>query len=187
VCFVHSSLIQCVCMRVYVCMYVCMYVCVCMYTTARRREKESTAEFIAKKRDMFLMQMSLDIKRKEIKKYVCVCVCMCVCMYVCVCVCVRVYVHVCVFVRVIYVCVCVCMCVCRLEKRAKMKEDALKKSEMMLEEDAMRFDAFLKENERQAHEAIRKYVCVCVCVWCVCVCVCVCMCGMCVVCKKIVF
>ena len=30
-----------------------------------------------------------------------------------------------------------------------MKEEALRKSEQMLEEDAMRFDAFLKENDRQ--------------------------------------
>jgi DNA repair exonuclease SbcCD ATPase subunit len=37
-----------------------------------------------------------------------------------------------------------------------MKEDALRKSEMMLEEDAMRFDAFLKENDRKAHEALKR-------------------------------
>lgn len=37
-----------------------------------------------------------------------------------------------------------------------MKEDALKKSEMMLEEDAMRFDAFLKENDRKAHDALKR-------------------------------
>ena len=53
-----------------------------------------------------------------------------------------------------------------------MKEDALKKarscrllqalnslfeqSEMMLEEDAMRFDAFLKDNDRKAHDALKK-------------------------------
>lgn len=34
----------------------------------RRREKENMADFIAKKRDMFLIQMSLDTKRQEIQK-----------------------------------------------------------------------------------------------------------------------
>ncbi len=37
-----------------------------------------------------------------------------------------------------------------------MKEDALKRSEMMLEQDAIRFDKFLKENDKNAHEAIRR-------------------------------
>lgn len=36
-----------------------------------------------------------------------------------------------------------------------MKEEALRKSELMLEEDAIRFDAFLKENDKQAHEALK--------------------------------
>lgn len=76
----------------------------------RRREKENMAEFIAKKREMFLVQMSLDTKREEIRK---------------------------------------------LEHKAHMKEEALKKSELMLEEDAIRFDAFLKENDKKAHEAIK--------------------------------
>lgn len=39
-----------------------------MDTQARRREKENMAEFIAKKREMFLVQMSLDTKKAEIKK-----------------------------------------------------------------------------------------------------------------------
>ena len=69
------------------------------------------AEFIAKKREMFLVQMSLDTKREEIRK---------------------------------------------LEEKAQMKEEALKKSEQMLEEDAIRFDTFLKENDKKAHEAIKK-------------------------------
>lgn len=77
----------------------------------RRREKENMADFVAKKRDMFLIQMSLDTKRQEIQK---------------------------------------------LEEKAQMKEDALRKSEMMLEEDAMRFDAFLKENDRKAHDALKR-------------------------------
>ena len=34
----------------------------------RRREKENMAEFIAKKREIFLVQMSLDTKRAEIRK-----------------------------------------------------------------------------------------------------------------------
>lgn len=77
----------------------------------RRREKENMADFIAKKREMFLVQMSLDTKREEIRK---------------------------------------------LEEKAQMKEDALKKSEIMLEEDAIRFDTFLKENDKKAHEAIKR-------------------------------
>lgn len=77
----------------------------------RRQEKESMAEFIAKKREMFLVQMSLDTKREEIRK---------------------------------------------LEAKAQAKEEALKKSEQMLEEDAIRFDTFLKENDKKAHEAIKK-------------------------------
>lgn len=71
------------------------------------------ADFIAKKRDMFLIQMSLDTKRQEIQK---------------------------------------------LEEKAQMKEDALRKSEMMLEEDAMRFDAFLKENDKKAHDALKRFL-----------------------------
>lgn len=71
----------------------------------RRHEKESMADFVAKKREMFLLQMSLDIKREEIAK---------------------------------------------LEQKASQKEEALKKSELMLEEDAIRFDAFLKENDQRA-------------------------------------
>lgn len=77
----------------------------------RRQEKENMAEFIAKKREMFLVQMSLDTKREEIRK---------------------------------------------LEEKAQMKEEALKKSEQMLEEDAIRFDTFLKENDKKAHEAIKR-------------------------------
>jgi hypothetical protein len=34
----------------------------------RRKEKENMSEFIAKKRDMFLVQMALDTKRAEIRK-----------------------------------------------------------------------------------------------------------------------
>ncbi len=68
-------------------------------------------EFISNKREMFLIQMSLDTKKQEIEK---------------------------------------------LEHKARMKEDALKKAETMLEDDAMRFDEFLKENDRNAHLALRR-------------------------------
>lgn len=34
----------------------------------RRHERETMSEFIAKKREMFLVQMSLDTKREEIRK-----------------------------------------------------------------------------------------------------------------------
>ena len=44
----------------------------------------------------------------------------------------------------------------KLEEKAAMKEDALRKAEVMLEEDAMRFDAFLKENDRRAHESLKR-------------------------------
>ena len=37
-------------------------------TRDRRKEKENMADFIAKKREMFLVQMSLDTKRAEIRK-----------------------------------------------------------------------------------------------------------------------
>ena len=37
-------------------------------TRDRRKEKEHMGEFIAKKREMFLVQMSLDTKRAEIRK-----------------------------------------------------------------------------------------------------------------------
>merc|ERR1711907_480080 len=39
-----------------------------MNAGGRRREKENMAEFISKKREMFLVQMSLDTKKAEIKK-----------------------------------------------------------------------------------------------------------------------
>lgn len=76
-----------------------------------RRQKENMADFIAKKREMFLVQMALDTKREEIRK---------------------------------------------LEEKALLKEEALRKSELMLEEDAIRFDTFLKENDKKAHEAIKE-------------------------------
>jgi hypothetical protein len=46
--------------------------------------------------------------------------------------------------------------IAKLEQKAAQKEEALKKSELMLEEDAIRFDAFLKENDQQAHDAMKR-------------------------------
>ncbi len=70
---------------------------------------ENMAEFIAKKRVMFLIQTSLDTKNQEIQK---------------------------------------------LEEKAAMKEDALRKSEEMLAEDAGRFNKFLEENDNKVKQAI---------------------------------
>ncbi len=73
-------------------------------------EKEALNEFISKKREIFLLQMSLNIKKDEIRK---------------------------------------------LDCNAKAKEEALQKSEEMLEDDALRFDLFLKDNDKKAQDAIR--------------------------------
>ena len=75
-----------------------------------RKEKEHLHDFIAKKREIFLVQMALDTKRAEIRK---------------------------------------------LEERALQREEALTKSEEMLEDDALRFDGFLKDNDMKVQEAIR--------------------------------
>ena len=45
---------------------------------------------------------------------------------------------------------------CHLQERAQQREEALKKSEQMLEEDALRFDQFLKDNDAKAVQAIKK-------------------------------
>lgn len=76
-----------------------------------RREKENITDFISKKREMFLVQMSLEVKREEIKK---------------------------------------------LDEKSKMKEDALKKSQAMLDEDVTRFDTFLQANDAKAHKAMKQ-------------------------------
>lgn len=75
-----------------------------------RREKEKVADFVEKKRDMFLIQMSLDVKKAEILK---------------------------------------------LDEKAKQKDEALKKSQQMLDEDVTRFDAFLQNNDHKAHQAMK--------------------------------
>ncbi len=67
--------------------------------------------FAAKKREMFLVQMALDIKKAEILK---------------------------------------------LHEKAAMKEEALKKSQQMLEEDVTKFDTFLHANDAKAHKAMKQ-------------------------------
>lgn len=84
------------------------------YLTAKgilQEPKESLPDFIAKKKELFLLQMSLNIKKEEIEK---------------------------------------------LDEKAQQKEEMLRKSEKILEEDALRFDIFLKENDKKAQEAWRE-------------------------------
>jgi hypothetical protein len=76
-----------------------------------RHKRENVADFVAKKREIFLAQMALDVKLAEIRK---------------------------------------------LEEKALEREEALAKSERMLEEDAARFDAFLKDNDAKVQDEIRK-------------------------------
>jgi AraC-like DNA-binding protein len=76
-----------------------------------QEKKESLPDFIAKKKELFLLQMSLNIKREEIEK---------------------------------------------LDEKTRLKEETLRKSEKILEEDALRFDVFLKENDKKAQEAWRE-------------------------------
>lgn len=75
-----------------------------------RREKENVSDFVQKKREMFLVQMSLDVKKAEILK---------------------------------------------LKEKAKQKNEALNKSEQMLDEDVTRFDAFLHSKDQKAHKAMK--------------------------------
>ncbi|CAM6061949.1 unnamed protein product [Sphagnum tenellum] len=82
-----------------------------LQTCFYHREKESLQEFVAKKREIFFVQMSLDTKRAEIRK---------------------------------------------LEERIFQREEALRKSEEMLEEDTLEFDAFLKKNDEMLQEAMKK-------------------------------
>lgn len=76
----------------------------------RRELKENVADFVEKKREMFLVQMSLDVKNAEIKKFI---------------------------------------------KKAAQKDEALKKSQQMLDEDVARFDTFLQNNDQKAHKAMK--------------------------------
>lgn len=73
-----------------------------------RREKENVADFVEKKREMFLVQMSLQVKKAEILK---------------------------------------------LDEKSRHKQEALKQSQKMLDEDVTRFDAFLQGNDEKAHQA----------------------------------
>lgn len=83
--------------------------------TPARVASEPLQEFITKKREMFLVQMSLENKEQEID---------------------------------------------RLEADVRQKHEKLATVEMTLESDALRFDKFLKENDRIAHEAMKRCVCV---------------------------
>ncbi|KAJ3297159.1 Coiled-coil domain-containing protein 38 [Rhizoclosmatium sp. JEL0117] len=73
--------------------------------------KENLHDFIAKKREMFLVQYALGVKRQEMRK---------------------------------------------LEEIAQAEEQKLLDDEKALEEDAAKFDAFLKENDKNSVEAIKK-------------------------------
>ncbi|KAJ1550866.1 Cilia- and flagella-associated protein 100, partial [Nowakowskiella sp. JEL0078] len=73
--------------------------------------KENLHDFIAKKREMFLVQYALGVKREEMRK---------------------------------------------LEEIAQAEEQKLLNDEKALEEDAAKFDAFLKENDKNSVEAIKK-------------------------------
>ena len=77
--------------------------------TTRVDGRESVRAFVARKREIFLVQMDIDNKLKEIGK---------------------------------------------LEAQAARREEALKKSESMLEEDHARFDEFLKDNDAKVREAV---------------------------------
>ncbi|KAI9104488.1 hypothetical protein DFS34DRAFT_196624 [Phlyctochytrium arcticum] len=73
--------------------------------------KENLQDFIAKKREMFLVQYALGVKREEMHK---------------------------------------------LEEIAQAEEQKLLDDEKALEEDAAKFDAFLKENDKNSVEAIKR-------------------------------
>ncbi|XP_057297161.1 cilia- and flagella-associated protein 100-like [Hydractinia symbiolongicarpus] len=79
-------------------------------TKDRHVEKEHLDDYIAKKREMFLVQYSLGVKRDEMRK---------------------------------------------LEEVAQAEEKKLELAEQYLEEDATMFDEFLKDNDKNAVEAIK--------------------------------
>nr|XP_002131495.1 cilia- and flagella-associated protein 100 [Ciona intestinalis] len=80
-------------------------------TRDRNVEKEDLAEYVSKKREMFLVQYSLRVKRDEMRK---------------------------------------------LEELAAAEERKLERAEHFLEEDAAMFDEFLKENDKNSVEAIKR-------------------------------
>ena len=71
--------------------------------------RESVRAFVARKREIFLVQMDIDTKVEEIQK---------------------------------------------LERATAQREEALRKSELMLAEDHARFDEFLKDNDAKVREAV---------------------------------
>eukprot|EP01116_Phalansterium_solitarium_P022490 TRINITY_DN7445_c1_g2_i1.p1 TRINITY_DN7445_c1_g2~~TRINITY_DN7445_c1_g2_i1.p1 ORF type:complete len:534 (-),score=237.21 TRINITY_DN7445_c1_g2_i1:405-2006(-) len=77
----------------------------------KNRDRDPIPSVLAKKREMFMLEFSLNVKRDEIQK---------------------------------------------LELAADQREDALRKAEKMLEEDAAKFDAILKDNNAKTLEATRK-------------------------------
>lgn len=79
-------------------------------TKERHLEKEDLPSYIGRKREMFLVQYALGVKRDEIKK---------------------------------------------LEDIAKAEEKKLEAAEKYLEQSATMFDEFLKENDKNAVEAIK--------------------------------
>jgi hypothetical protein len=81
--------------------------------TDRQLGKENLHDFVAKKREMFLLQFALRVKKDEIRK---------------------------------------------LEQIAQAEEQKLLDDERSLEEDAAKFDAFLKENDKNSVEAIKRWV-----------------------------
>lgn len=77
----------------------------------RTLERSNLSSFIQQKRDLFLIQMSLETKKAEILK---------------------------------------------LEEKCTVKESALRKAEQLLENDAARFDAFLRANDSAAHSTLNE-------------------------------
>ena len=86
--------------------------------------KENLHDFIEKKREMFLVQYALGVKREEMRKL-------------------EEIAQVCSFLEEI--------------SQNKAEEQKLLDDEKALEEDAAKFDAFLKENDKNSVEAIKKY------------------------------
>ena len=81
-----------------------------MTNKGKQQDKESLSDFISKKREMFLLEMSLEFKKDEIKK---------------------------------------------LDDEIRLKNESLRESEEALDNDARRFDVFLKKNDGKAQEATR--------------------------------
>ena len=76
-----------------------------------RRDKDDMTSFLSKKRQMFLVQMALDVKRREMMK---------------------------------------------LKARATEREANIRRAELVLEEDHIRFETFLKENNESTSAALKR-------------------------------